>query len=265
MRFTKLSGAFLLALAASASWLTTAGAVTLFDSSNILTGTGNGANGANTSSIASTSTTYGYSENSVGTSTISLAEDFTLSSGSTVNLITFDAYSTSTYPANPTSPFTGATVNIWNAQPGTAGAVILFTSSTLATTAWTGIYRVTSTTLTNSQRPVFTLSVSFNNVALAAGNYWASWSVTSLVSPGVATSVFTPPLMNTDGTQPTGNAIQSTTGGASWIALTDASTGVTNRLPLTVAGNVPEPGPMVWLSLATVGTVLVVRRRRTVA
>lgn len=265
MRFTKLSSTLLLAAVASASWLTTAGAVTLFDSSNILTGTGNGANGANTSTIAANAGTYGFSANGAA-ATASLADDFTLSAGSTVNLITFDAYSTSTYPSPPTSPFTGATVSIWNAQPGTAGAAILFTSSTLSATAWTGIYRVTSTTLTNAQRPVFSLSVSFNNVALAAGTYWASYSITGVASPGVTTSIFTPPVMNKDGTLPIGNSVQSTDGGATWLAATDTTSATVVGVPLTVAGNaVPEPAPVVWLSLATVGTVLMVRRRRTVA
>ncbi len=263
MRFTKLSGAFLLALTASASWLTSAHAiVALYNNSNITTGIGNGANGANTSTIASNSTTYGFTNNSIASSgfTYQLAEDFTLSSTSTVGLVTFDAYSTSTYPNPPTSPFTAATVSIWNAQPGTAGATILFTSSTLAATAWTGVYRVTSTTLTNAQRPVFTLSASFNNVPLMAGTYWASWSVMGVTSPGVSTSVFTPPLMNTDGTQPAGNGIQSADGGTTWAATADASTGVSNRFPLAVY-SVPEPGPLVWLSLAAVGTILVVCRR----
>ena len=66
--------------------------------------------------------------------------------------------------------------------------------------------------------------------------------------------------MNTDGTQPAGNGIQFADGGTTWAAIADASTGVSNRFPLAVY-SVPEPGPLVWLSLATVGTILVVRRR----
>ena len=196
----KRFGIILLGLAALAAPLTPASAVvTLYNNSNITTGVGNGLNGANTSAIASVDSTYGFTENGV-TLTYALADDFTLSMASQVTQVTFDAYSTSTYPSPPTSPFTAATVSIWNAQPGTAGATVLFTSSTLAATAWTGVYRVTSTTLTNAQRPVFTLSVSFNNVPLVAGSYWASWSVTGVGSPGLTASIFNPPLMNTDGT-----------------------------------------------------------------
>ena len=259
----KRFGSILLGLAALAAPLTPASAVvTLYNNSNITTGVGNGLNGANTSAIALGDSAYGFTDNGV-TLTYALADDFTLSTASQVTQVTFDAYSTSTYPSPPTSPFTAATVSIWNAQPGTAGATVLFTSSTLAATAWTGVYRVQSTTLTNAQRPVFTLSVSFNNVPLVAGSYWASWSVTGVGSPGSTASIFDPPLMNTDGTQPTGNAIQSTDGGSTWAATADASSGATNRLPLAIVGNaVPEPAPAVWMALAGVLMTVVIRRRR---
>lgn len=258
----KRLGITFLALAALAAPLTSAQAVvTLFDASNILTGTGNGANGANTSAIAANAGTYGFSANGAAATT-ALADDFTLTSASQVTLLTFDAYSTSTYPNPPTSPFTGITANIWSAQPGTAGATVLFTSSTLATTAWTGIYRVTSTALTGATRPVMTLSVSFNNVNLAAGTYWASYTITGVASPGTTGSIFVPPVMNRDGTLPIGNSVQSTDGGVTWAATIDTTSGTVVGIPLTVVGNaVPEPGTTACLALAGALTLLMVRRR----
>ena len=258
----KRLGITLLAMAASAAVSMTASAAVLFDNSNIVTGTGNGFSGANTSTIdAASSSTYGFTSN--GTTNFALAEDFTISSGASVSLITFDAYSTSTYPSPPASPFTGAAVSIWSAQPGTAGATVLFTSSTLATTAWTGAYRVTSTTLTNAQRPVFTLGVSFANVSLTAGTYWASFDVTGVAAPGNSASVFTPPVMNANGTQPNGNGIQSADGGVTWAPVADATFGTGARLPLTVVGTaaVPEPTTVAMLMLAGVGAVVAARRR----
>lgn len=255
-----------LTLAATAYALSLASAqavVTLFSNSNITTGIGNGFSGANTSSLTTPATSYGFTSNGVSL-TYSLADDFTLSGASTVSSIIVDAYSTSTYPSPPTSPFTAITVNIWNAQPGTAGAAVLFTSSTLSATAWTGVYRVLSTALTGATRPVMTLSVAFPNVSLGAGTYWASYSVTGIVAPGASGSVFTPPVMNADGTLPVGNSIQSADG-VTWAAVTDTGAATAVGVPLTVIGNaVPEPAPAVLIAVAGLATVVVVRRRRRV-
>ena len=265
MLFTKLSGTLLLALVASATWLATAGAATLFDASNIQTGTGNGANGANTSATAPNSNTLGYDVDGEN-ETYALADDFVLPSLSQVATLVFDASLGSIYPNPPTSPFTAVTASIWNAQPGTTGATVLFTSTILSATAWTGIYRVSSGQLAGATCPVFTLSVGFTGVILPAGTYWASYSVTGFVGPGDPSILFAPPVMNTDGTQPTGNALQSSNGGLTWTRATDSLTRQAVGIPLQVIGNaVPEPSTVIWLSLATVGTVLVVRRRRAVA
>ncbi|HEX6834554.1 MAG TPA: hypothetical protein VF132_13535, partial [Rudaea sp.] len=210
----------------------------LVDHSNITTGTGNGFSGANTSTIASNGTSFGFTSNSIaaGGLTVQLADDFTVAQQVNVSDVTVYAYSTATYPNPPASPFTGATVSIWSAKPGSPGAAVLSTSTTL-TTSWTGVYRVaSSTTLTNAQRPVMALKASFPSVALAAGSYWVSWGITGIAAPGNITSVFTPPLMKTDGSMPAGNAIQSSDGGGTWNATTDATTAATNDLPLLIEG-----------------------------
>ncbi len=206
----------------------------LFSNSNIRTGTGNGFMGADTSAISAPQTAFGYGENGTGATQVHLADQFTLASTSTISSIVFNGYSTSAYPFPPTSPFTGATLNIWNAQPGTGGAAILFTSTTLSMTAWTGIYRVTTATLTNAQRPVMSLSMAFPNVPLLAGTYWASWTITGVVAPGNPGSVFCPPVMNANGTTQVGTAIQSLDSGVTWAAIADG--GIQPNVPLTVNG-----------------------------
>jgi hypothetical protein len=131
---------------------------------------------------------------------------------------------------------------------------------------WTGAYRVQNSTLTNAQRPVFTLTAGFSNIALVAGNYWATFAVTGVASPGTAGSVFTPPLMNTNGTQPAGNGIQSPDGGATWGQTFDTTTGATNRFPLTVTGTaVPEPSSVALFALSGIGGLVALMRRRRAA
>jgi hypothetical protein len=236
---------------------------TLYSRFNTRTGTANGFNGADTSSIAANSSTFGFGVNGAG-ATQALADRFILSSASFISGISFVAYSTGTYPFPPTSPFTAATMNIWNGVPGAAGSSILFTSSTLSMTAWTGIYRVTSTTLTNAQRPIFSLTMGFNNVQLAAGTYYASWAVTGVTAPGSTASVFSPMVMNTDGTMPMGTALQSTNGGTSWANLIDTTAGYQISVPLAVTGTVvPEPSSVALMLLGGGGLAFgAIRARR---
>ncbi|MEP6810916.1 MAG: PEP-CTERM sorting domain-containing protein [Chthoniobacterales bacterium] len=235
----------------------------LYNNSNIQTGTGNGFMGANTSSIAAGSTTFGFSNNGTGATQIFLADQFTLASTSMVTSISFVAYSTSNYPFPPTSPFTSATLSIFSGAPG-SGNVALFTSNTLSMTAWTGIYRVQSTTLTNAQRPVMSLTMSFANVTLAAGNYFAAWTVTGAVAPGNPGSIFAPSVHNADGTVPAGNALQSLDGGATYTPLMDAGLGIRVAMPLTVTGTaIPEPSSLGLMLLGGAGLAFgAIRSRR---
>jgi hypothetical protein len=225
----------------------------LYDRSNITTGTGNGANGANTSSIAIGSSNFGFGENGTTSPQVFLADRFVLPSASVITSIKFDAYSTSANYSNPpASPFRGARVDIWNAQPGTPGAVILATSTSLLSSTWTGVYRVGSATLTNNQRPVFALTMVFPNLPLGVGSYWASRTVTSIAAPGVSTLSFSPPVMNADGTLPAGVSVQrSADDGAGWIAAVDGMSLIQVDTPLTVIGTIAPPAETL---IATNGT-----------
>lgn len=257
-----------LILAASVAIAATAPAAIIYNNSNITSGIGNGYNGANTSGIGATDTN-GYNDNSIFNgmnlnSRNQLAEDFSLSSASLVTSVVFDEYATSsTYPSPPVSPFTSGLVNIWSAQPGTPGAVVLFSSTTLAAASWTGVYRAPYTNLLDTQRPVFTLTFSFPSVALPAGSYWAAFAVTGVNSPGSPLSVFVPPVLNTDGTQPIGNGIVSMDNGATWAATANAGTGQPPRFPLLVNGSaVPEPTTLAMIMCAGLAGLVALRRRR---
>ncbi len=222
----------------------------LYTNANFQTGTGNGFNGANTSIIPTTtpaSTTLGPGLNGTPsvTTPIHLGDRFTLTTAATISSIVFFPYSTSAaYPFPPTTPFTGATVRIWNGRPGGGGTVVA-TSTTFGGSAWTGIYRVTSTTLTGATRPVFSLQTDFPNTPLAAGNYWATITVTGIVAPGTATSCFAPPVVNPNATFPTaypnGNtlveSVQSVDNQATWnTPVADGGSGQALFIPIVVNG-----------------------------
>ena len=115
----------------------------LYDRSNVRTGIGNGAHGADTSSIAPNASYPGYPFTQPLTPPVWAAEQFTLSSLSLVNSVVVLADSTwPSYGFPPNSPFFGATMNIWEGQPGAAGSTIVANSNLLADSRWTGVYRV---------------------------------------------------------------------------------------------------------------------------
>ena len=116
----------------------------LYANSSLKTGTANGANGSDISQIAAGGTAFGQGMNGTGSPQVLLGDRFTLASASTVSSIVFFPYSTAAagaYGNPPTPPFTGATVSIWNGQPGSGGTIVA-TSSTFGGSAWTGLYKI---------------------------------------------------------------------------------------------------------------------------
>src|SRR5262249_39018818 len=175
----------------------------LYDKSNVRTGIGNGANGADTSSVAANASDAGYPACQPLTPPVWVAEQFNLSLSSCLNSVVVLAESTwPSYSVPPHSPFFGTTMNIWNGQPGMAGSTIVASSNFLlydhTDSRWTGIYRVNGSGLTSELAPIMTLSLPFNNVALTAGTYYAAWSLTLLIPGGRVYDAECPPVMNPD-------------------------------------------------------------------
>jgi hypothetical protein len=234
----------------------------LYDQSNVRTGIGNGANGADTSSMAANASYPGYPFTAALTPPVWLAEQFTLSSLSLVDSVVFLAESTwPSYGVPPNSPFFGATMNIWNGQPGAAGSTIVASSNLLTDSRWTGIYRVDSSFLTGSLRPIMSVTLGFNNVALSAGTYYAAWSITLLIPGGTVFQADCPPVMNPDGTMPAGTALQ-TLDGINWNAAVDPDAGYQVGLPIKVTGSaIPEPDTGALVLLGSAFAVYAFRRR----
>jgi hypothetical protein len=182
----------------------------LFASDTFVTTTGNGFNGSDTSVIDASHDSFGLNGNSAVN--FSLADDFTVGGTWTPSKLTFFAYQTGTYSFPPTSTLTGIPlVRLWNGVPGGAGTVVAGpVAGTGFTTGWTNTHRVTSSTLTNAQRPIMYAQVDWPSTfptTLTPGTYWLEWSFT-----GSLGSLFVPPANLHPGTD---NAKQFD--GTNWI------------------------------------------------
>ncbi len=142
-----------------------------------------------------------------------------------------------------TSTITGVVgLRLWNGTPGAGGTVIAGpVNGTITRNEFTNVYRVVSTTPTDTTRPIMAVTIAwpFNVTTLAPGTYWLEYGLTgadNLRGP------WTPPTNATSG-----NARQlNLTGGepGTWSVRTDypprETFGRTFELPFVICGN-PVP------------------------
>jgi len=144
---------------------------------------------------------------------------------------------------------------IWSVVSGDVNTGALVASGTTAVTNG-GLqgYRVTATTLTNTDRAIFRLDANVSDFNLAAGSYWLRWSLTGSLASGP----WQPPLAN----GVVGNATQSTNASlGSFVAILDGSEGV--ELPFLISGSVvPEPSTYALMLAGGLAVAAVVRRHR---
>jgi hypothetical protein len=174
----------------------------LFTNGTFITGTGNGAGGANTSSSPSYPFHQGLGflvdPTRVQTSVPSgsptrarLADDFTVTgNGWRPSALTFYAYQTGAITSS--SSITGVIdLRLWNGTPGAGGEVIAGpVDATITNNQWTGVYRVYSNSLENTDRPIMAVTVNwpFTITTLLTGTYWIEWGMAgnpSLTGPWV--------------------------------------------------------------------------------
>jgi hypothetical protein len=191
-------------------------------------------------------------------STIRAADDFVVPAGEIWNITGLRVFGYQT-GSTTTSTFTALRAQIWDARPGDPGASVIWgnlTDNILSGSAFTGVYRVTSDTLTNAQRPVMQLDGSVTTL-LTAGRYWVEWGAAGSLASGP----FAPPI-TISGQAVTGNARQYNSG---WINAV-ANSGDQQGLPFEFSGVVmaaPEPGGISAV-LVMFGSVVSWRRRRVI-
>lgn len=184
------------------------------------------------------------------TSNFSVAEDFTVTSGSSWLVSSIDFFA---YQNNATS-FTLQTVS-WSILSGNVnnGTVVASGTTALTNGGFVG-YRVRSDAQNVETKPIYRASADISDVSLSAGNYWLTWSMSGSLASG--------PWQPTTADGALGNAMQSEGGGA-YIALADTYTKTSVTLPFVLNGTVsavPEPASVSLMLLGVAG-LLVARRR----
>lgn len=222
--------------------LGSAQAATLYDNGPIV-------NAQGLSVLTSPDTTLGVGSNASAT----LADDFSVTgNGWNVQSLDFFGYQT----GSTSFTFTGVT---WSIRAGVNvnTAAIVASGTTTATDGGRVGYRVTSTTLANTQRPIYRVTADIPDLLLPAGNYFVTWALAGTGASGP----FVPPVLGSLGT---GNALQSLSG-AAFTTLLDGGSQLRLSAPFAITGTVvavPEPSMLALWMAGALAVAGVARRRR---
>ncbi|MDX9907638.1 MAG: hypothetical protein RBS55_13710, partial [Bacteroidales bacterium] len=235
----------------------------LYNNGPLITHYGIGYGGADVSVLQSTSlgmSTLGFGHQfSLG---YKIADDFTVTDPGGWNIagIAFYAYQTN---SPSTSNFTAVYFAIYDGDPMLPGSNIVygdFVTNRMTSTGFTGIYRVTETTLTANNRPIMVNHCEFN-LTLGPGTYWLVWQSDASDTYGFE---WAPPITIT-GQMATGNGLQYTT---AWGGAYDSGT-LTHQqgFPFVIFGRgnqavIPVAGWALGIGLILIIGLAVLRYRR---
>jgi len=218
---------------------------------NIVNGPGGMTNGGDRSFLETTPVegTFGYGAQTTSNNVV--ADDFTVGSGGfIVQSLCFIMYQTgATAPTinglswaidvNPTTTLTASTPTVSWYNPGAAA----------------GVFRVTNTDTTSTNRRIQLIEVDVPDFTLAAGTYWLSWNAAGTLASG-PWQPHIPTSMAANGQ----NARQSIANAAFNQVFVDTASTTGADLPFLVKGQaVPEPASMAALGL---GALALIRRRK---
>lgn len=202
--------------------------------------------------LAATATTLGFGNNAF--SGLAVADDFNIAAGSKWNVSSLDFYGYQTGSKGFT--FQDAT---WSIVSGDVneGAVVASGITSVSNGGLLG-YRVTASTLSNTQRGIYNAHADVGDFSLDAGHYWLRWSLTGSGASGP----WQPPTSDAR----IGNAAQASLL-TDFEALSDTGSGKGVELPFALNGTVsavpePETYAMLLAGLAMVGALA--RRRKQV-
>jgi hypothetical protein len=238
-----------------------AASASVYSNGPFQTGTGDGFGGGNTSAIEQPAfNTFGYTASTA--SSFAVADDFTVTdaAGWSLNSLTVYAYQTQGNP-NPVSTFTDIRVSIFASNPnGTQNAPTYgdFSTNRLLSTAFTGVYRVTATTLTNGQRGIMSITADLSDIPdLAPGTYWVGWTLGGTSTSG---PFAVPVVPNPSGANAQQRNFGATPTNTNWATVNAGTATAAQDMAFDIDYNVvPAPGAAALLGL---GALAGLRRRR---
>lgn len=160
-----------------------------------------------------------------------VADEWEVTESVEVSSVDFYAYQTG---STTTSTITGVTLQIWDGDPTDPASTIIYgdaSISAMTDTEWSGAYRASEGTETDSSRPIMVSTVETPGLTLTPGTYWFDWDSDGSLASGP----WAPPIaILGEGT--TGNAKQSLAG--VWQDLEDTGNFEPQGLPFEVTGTV---------------------------
>jgi len=219
----------------------------LYENGPLINSPGTGVGGADESVVQGSlsMTTLGFGHQVAFDNRV--ADDFLVPEpGWVIDTITFYAYQTG---SSTTSTITAVNLQIWDAPPGTPTRALVWgdtVTNVLASSMWTGIYRVSETTTgQSSDRPIMANTVTVAT-HLPPGTYWLDWQSDGSLSSGP----WAPPI-TINGVTTTGNGLQSLDAGVTFDPLVDGGTAAEQGLPFLISGVEYNPVPtMGYFALA---------------
>lgn len=193
---------------------------------------GGGFNGADLSlleDITVGNTSFGSNVSHVGGWKI--ADDFELTQGAEITSITVYSYQTG---STTTSSFSWMTLQIWDGDPSDPASSVVYGdefSNALTSSAWSGVYRASETSQTDSSRPIMELVADTPGLTLASGTYWIVWDADGSIASGPWT-----PFISILGATTTGNAKQYNPSTMVWQDLIDSETEYAQGIPFEIDG-----------------------------
>lgn len=157
----------------------------LIDNGPIYNSVGTGAGGANESVLYTTTFamgTIGFGHQLSFSNRV--ADDFIVPGTWQIDSVVFYAYQTG---STTTSTITQVNFIIWNNIPGSVGASIVYGDSTtnrLSSSTFSNTYRITETTVGNTQRPIMRNVCATPGLSLAPGTYWIDWQTDGTLASG---------------------------------------------------------------------------------